>query len=188
MGRHSSPRQWRYYLSILKYALPWILVAVVGISAVWAGVGALGDDELDPSKGPVAREEEPRSSREPTAKATPVEPEEPTEEPTENPTKEPEDEVVPLITEGMTVQVLNGTNVSGADQTMADRLEELGYQVINVVPAAITYEETTVLWSYSESEEAAARLAERYGWQVKPKPDNLSTQVALHIVVGVDET
>ena len=186
MGRHSSPRQWRYYLSILKYALPWILVAVVGISAVWAGVGALGDDELDPSKGPVAKDvEEPRSSSEPTAKATPVEPE---EEPTEEPTKEPEEEEVPLITEGMTVQVLNGTNVSGADQTMADRLEELGYEVINVVPAAINYEETTVLWSYAESEEAAARLAERYGWQVKPKPDNLSTQVALHIVVGVDET
>ena len=97
-------------------------------------------------------------------------------------------EEVPLITEGMTVQVLNGTNVPGADQTMADRLEELGFEVINVVPAAINYEETTVLWSYAESEEAAARLAERFGWQVKPKPDNLSTQVALHIVVGVDES
>jgi hypothetical protein len=185
VGRHSSPRQWRYYLSILKYALPWILVAVVGIAAVWAGVGALGDDELDPSKGPVvSRSQNPTPSTESTPEATPVEPEEPNEEPT----KEPEDEEVPLITEGMTVQVLNGTNVSGADQTMADRLEELGYQVINVVPAAINYEETTVLWSYAESAEAAERLAERYGWQVKPKPDNLSTQVALHIVVGADET
>ena len=185
MGRHSSPRQWRYYLSILKYALPWILVAVVGISAVWAGVGALGNDELDPSKGPtVSKAEAPKSRSEPTAEATPVEPEESPEEPKE----EPEEEEVPLITDGITVQVLNGTNVSGADQTMADRLEELGYQVINVVPASITYEETTVLWSYAESEEAAARLAERYGWQVKPKPDNLSTQVALHVVVGTDES
>jgi len=185
VGRHSSPRQWRYYLSILRYALPWILVTVVGISAVWAGVGALGDDELDPSKGPtVSKAEAPKSRSEPTAEATPVEPEESPEEPKE----EPEEEEVPLITDGITVQVLNGTNVSGADQTMADRLEELGYQVINVVPASITYEETTVLWSYAESEEAAARLAERYGWQVKPKPDNLSTQVALHVVVGTDES
>jgi len=185
VGRHSSPRQWRYYLSILRYALPWILVTVVGIAAVWAGVGALGDDELDPSKGPVvSNAEDPKSRSEPTTEATPVEPEETPEESKE----EQEEEEVPLITEGMTVQVLNGTNVSGVDQTMADRLEELGYQVINVVPASITYEETTVLWSYAESEEAAARLAERYGWQVKPKPDNLSTQVALHIVVGADET
>ena len=186
MGRHSSPRQWRYYLSILRYILPWILVAVVGVSAVWAGVGVLGDDELDPSKGPVAKKSEPEEPRsEPTPKATPVDPE---KTPNDKPTEEPEEEEVPLITEGMTVQVLNGTNVSGVDQTMADRLEGLGYQVINVVPAAITYEETTVLWSYAESEEAAARLAERFGWQVKPKPDNLSTQVALHIVVGVDES
>jgi hypothetical protein len=186
VGRHSSPRQWRYYLSILRYVLPWILVAVVGVSAVWAGVGVLGDDELDPSKGPVAKKSEPEEPRsEPTPKATPVEPD---KKPNDKPTEEPEEEEVPLITEGMTVQVLNGTNVSGVDQTMADRLEGLGYQVINVVPAAITYEETTVLWSYAESEEAAARLAERFGWQVKPKPDNLSTQVALHIVVGVDES
>jgi hypothetical protein len=191
VGRHSSPRQWRYYLSILRYALPWILVSVIGISAVWAGVGALGDDELDPSKGPVVSEsEDPRPRAQSTPKATPVEPE---KTPESDPTEEGEggeegEEDVPLITDGMTIQVLNGTNVSGADQTMADRLEELGYQVVNVVPAAINYEETTVLWSYAESEEAAARLAERFGWQVKPKPDNLSTQVAIHIVVGTDET
>ena len=180
MGRHSSPRQWRYYLSILKYALPWILVTVVGVSAVWAGVAALGDDELDPSKGPVVTEsEDPKPRGEPTTRATPVEPEETPEEP---------EEEIPLITEGMTVQVLNGTNIAGVDQAMADRLEELGFQVVNVVPAAINYTETTVLWSYAESEDAATRLAERFGWQVKPKPDNLSTQVALHIVVGADET
>lgn len=184
MGRHSSPRQWRYFLSILKYALPWILVAVVGVSAVWAGVGALGDDELDPSKGPVVSEDEdPKPRDEPTIRATPVEPEATPEEFAE----EPEEEV-PLITDGMTVQVLNGTTVGGVDQAMADRLEELGFQVVNVVPAAINYTETTVLWSYAESEDAAALLAERFGWQVKPKPDNLSTQVALHIVVGADET
>jgi len=179
VGRHSSPQQWRYYLSILKYALPWILVSVVGVSAVWAGVGALGDDELNPSKGPVVSEaEDPRPRRQASPRATPVEPEKTPEEP----------EGDPLVTEGMTVQVLNGTNVTGVDQAMADRLQDLGYQVVNVVPAAITYAETTVLWSYAESQEAAERLAERFGWQVKPKPDNLSTQVALHIVVGADET
>jgi hypothetical protein len=182
VGRHSSPRQWRYYLSILRYALPWILVTVFGVTAVWAGVGALGDDELDPTKGPVVSEaEDPSPRAEPTPDATPVEPE-------ETPDEESEERELSLITEGMTVQVLNGTSVTGADQAMAGRLQELGYQVVNVVPASITYAETTVLWSYAESEKAAVRLAERFGWQVKPKPDNLSTQVALHVVVGADES
>jgi LytR cell envelope-related transcriptional attenuator len=185
VGRHSSPRQWRYYTSILRYALPWILLTVVGVSAVWAGVGALGDDELDPTKGPVVSEaEDPGSRAEPSAEATPVEP----EETPDGGDEETEDRQPSLITEGMSVQVLNGTNVTGADQAMAGRLQELGYQVVNVVPASISYAETTVLWSYAESEEAAVRLAERFGWQVKPKPDNLSTQVALHVVVGADET
>jgi LytR cell envelope-related transcriptional attenuator len=185
VGRHSSPRQWRYYFSILRYALPWILLTVVGVSAVWAGVGALGDDELDPTKGPVVSEaEDPSARADPSAEATPVEPEETPDEGG----GETEDRQPPLITEGITVQVLNGTDVTGADQDMAGRLQELGFQVMNVVPASIAYAETTVLWSYAESEEAAMRLAERFGWQVKPKPDNLSTQVALHVVVGSDES
>ncbi|MGH2752664.1 MAG: LytR C-terminal domain-containing protein [Actinomycetota bacterium] len=187
MGRHSSPRQWRYYTSILKYALPWILVALVGVSAVWAGVGALGDDELDTSKGPaVTRDEAPKRKSKPEVEPTPVEPED--EEADDKEARAPAEDEIPLITEGMTIQVLNGTNVAGVDEVMAERLQRLGYQVVNTAPAAITYAETTVLWSYAESEEAAARLAQRFGWQVKPKPDNLSTQVALHIVVGSDET
>lgn len=184
MGRHSSPRQWRYYTSILKYALPWILVAVVGVSSVWAGVKALGDEELETPDVPVAEEDErPKPKEKPEREPDPVEEED------DSGTDEVEDseDEIPLITEGMTVQVLNGTNVADADVAMAERLEGLGFPVVNIT-SAIPYAETTVLWSYAESEEAAIRLAERFGWQVKPKPDSLSTTVALHVVVGSDET
>ncbi len=185
MGRHSSPRQWRYYTSILKYALPWILVVVVGVSSVWAGVNALGDEELETPDVPVAEEDErPKPKEKPEREPDPVEDE---EDSSEDEPPEGEEETVPLITEGMSVQVLNGTNVAGAGVAMAERLEGLGFPVVNIT-SAIPYAETTVLWSYAESEEAAIRLAERFGWQVKPKPDNLSTTVALHVVVGSDET
>ena len=183
MGKHSSSRGWRFYTSVIRYFLPWALVAVAGVSAVWAGVGALGEDELDPAKGPLAESEEPRPSAQRSSTA-PVE-EEPT--PAESPPGAG-DERVELITENMTVQVLNGTGVAGAHDSMAQRLSGLGFAVVNVAPAAVSYAETTVLWSYAESEDAANRLAERFGWQVGPKPDNLSTEVALHVVVGADET
>ena len=188
MGRHSSPRQWRYYTSLLRYFLPWILVAVVGIGAVWAGVGSLGDDELQTSPK-ITESEVPKKTAKPDPTPTPVnsDTEAPEKKGSDEQQEEPAEEV-PLITEGITVQVLNGTSVTGADQTMADRLASLGFAVISVAPASVDYSETTVLWSYAESEEAATRLAERFGWQVKPKPENLSTQVAIHIVVGADES
>lgn len=188
MGRHSSPRQWRYYTSLLRYFLPWILVAVVGIGAVWAGVGSLGDDELQTSPE-VTESEAPKKTAKPDPTPTPVNSDTAAPE-KEGPDDQPEEEVeeVPLITDGITVQVLNGTSVTGADETMADRLASLGFAVISVASASVNYSQTTVLWSYAESEEAATRLAERFGWQVKPKPENLSTQVAIHIVVGADES
>jgi hypothetical protein len=186
VGRHSSPRQWRYYTSLLRYFLPWILVAVVGVGAVWAGVGSLGDDELQTSPE-VTETDAPKRTAKPDPTPTPVESDTQTPE-DDGSNAQPEEPEVPLITDGMTVQVLNGTSVTGADDAMADRLASLGYAVVSVAPASISYSQTTVLWSYAESQEAATRLAERFGWQVKPKPDNLSTQVAIHIVVGADES
>ena len=98
------------------------------------------------------------------------------------PTEPPE-----LITEGITVQVLNGTTDATADDLMADRLARLGFDVISI-DASTSYAETTVFWSYAAAESAAQALGARFGWHVAPKPDNLSSQVALHVVVGTDET
>lgn len=97
------------------------------------------------------------------------------------------DEPAPLITDGITVQVLNGTADATADDLMANRLARLGFDVI-AIDVSTSYAETTVLWSYAEAEPAAQALGARFGWHVAPKPDNLSSQVAIHVVVGDDET
>ncbi|MGH2736543.1 MAG: LytR C-terminal domain-containing protein [Actinomycetota bacterium] len=181
-GRHTSGGQWRYYLSVIGYFLPWALIGVVAIASIWVGLGALGSEELDTSPR-AARTAEPKersSSPRPAHSPTPVDA---AAEPPADPTEKGD---VELITEGMTVQVLNGTADAGADDAMADRLAGLGFDVIAVEGSSINYQTTTVLWSYAESAQAAERLAQRFGWRVAPKPDNLSTSVALHVVVGDD--
>ena len=189
MGKHSSPRQWRYYTSLFRYFLPWILVAVVGMGGGTGRASAPWETTSLQTSPEIMESEVPKKTAKPDPTPTPVnsDSEAPEEEGSDDQQEDPAEEV-PLITDGITVQVLNGTSVTGADQTMADRLASLGFAVISVASASVNYSETTVLWSYAESEEAATRLAERFGWRVKPKPENLSTQVAIHIVVGADES
>lgn len=184
-GRHSSDAPWRYYASVALYFVPWILVAVIIVGGVWVGVGAMGDDELE-TKPPGGAQE----SSTPTVSPSPdpVESETPSPEAEDDGEKKAEaDKNVELITENITVQVLNGTGDSDADDDMAGTLAGLGYEVIAVDSASVAYSSTTVLWSYAESRTAAERLARRFGWRVGPKPDNLSTSVALHVIVGADE-
>lgn len=181
-GRHSSDGSWGYYLTVVGYFIPWILVATVIAGGVWLGVGAMGDDELA-TNPPAATDESP--TPEPTTSDSP--------EPANSETPDAKDEgdetdkTVELITDNITVQVLNGTNDSAADDDMADRLAGLGYEVVAVESASVPYSKTTVLWSYAESRAAAERLSQRFGWRVEPKPDNLSTSVAVHVIVGADE-
>jgi hypothetical protein len=152
---------------------------------IWLAVDALGNDDIDtpvvaeksesPSPSPIRPSKSPRA--EPTPTPTPQ------AQPSAEPSAEPD---VELITENMSVQVLNGTADAAADDRMANQLSELRIEVVAIQGDSRSYELTTVLWSYTESQEAAERLAERFGWQVEPKPDNLSTTVALHVVVGSD--
>jgi hypothetical protein len=92
-----------------------------------------------------------------------------------------------LITEGISVQILNASGTAGAEEAMSDRLERLGFDVAAVAPASTEYPETTVFWSFEESKPAARALANRFGWVAEPKPDNLSATVDIHVVVGEDE-
>jgi hypothetical protein len=166
----------------MGYFVPWALVGIVAIVSIWVGLGVLGSDELDtsPRAARTPQVREPSSSPRPAHSPTPVGAATPAAKP-----RRPAADVE-LITEGMTVQVLNGTPVATADEAMADRLAGLGFDVISVESSSVAYRSTTVLWSYAESERAAERLAARFGWRVMPKPDNLSTSVALHVVVGDD--
>lgn len=185
MGRHSSDEQWHFYRSVAGWVLPWVLLSAVIGTAVWVAIDAVGNDDVPT---PVVADLTPSPTE--TAEASPTESPTPapteTREPKTEPTKSPKEQEVALITEGMNVQVLNGTNAPDADDRMADRLTRLGFRVEAVNPA-IARPLTTVFWSFPEAEEAARRLADRFGWVAEPKPDNLSATVALHVVVGADE-
>ena len=192
MGRHSSRSPWSYYRSIIGWFLPWALISVILLVGVWTAVNALGGDE---AKAPISAESPSPDEEDPTPEVTDEPSEEPSEKPSKSPkpdpkptkTREPEDKPEDdLITAGMTVQVLNGTSNPDADDLMADRLAGLGFEVIAIDGSSKAYPATTVFWSYAGSQEAAERLAARFGWIASPKPENLSTEVALHVVAGDD--
>lgn len=204
MGRRSSASQLHFYRSVVVYFLPWALVAAITVAAVWAGVAALGQKELS-TRPPVATKDEspdtkklasapkkspePKPTSSPTAQPTSSPTAQPTSSPTASPTPgESPRSKTPLITDDITVQVLNGTAASTADDQVATRLTGLGFEVVTVQPASTAYPLTTVFWSSPASKDAANALAQRFGWQVEPKPENLSTSVAIHVVVGADET
>lgn len=189
-GRHSSPDQLHFYKSVVAWFLPWVLIAVVVGTAVWIAVeavsGATGDSA--PAGAVATATPEPTEEPEATPEAEtpePVESAEPSAEP--EPTPEPKEEAEPLITEGITVQVLNATDSAEADDRMADKLSKLGYTVVAVESASSRYDRTTVFWSSDEFKDAAQRLAEKFDWIAEAKPENLSTTVSLHVVVGADE-
>ncbi|WP_052665535.1 LytR C-terminal domain-containing protein [Nitriliruptor alkaliphilus] len=87
----------------------------------------------------------------------------------------------------VTIQVLDGFKEDGG--TAADRVAALlgdaGYDII-ARNDALSYEVTTVL--YNPGNEAAAQqvAAELGGAEVREQPGNLSSAVALHVVVGRD--
>jgi cytoskeletal protein RodZ len=188
MGQHSSPSEWHFYRSVIVWFLPWVVIAgVIGV-AVWIGVDALsGGGETHPVVV---------GAKSPSAKPTPTPKKSSSPKPVESPSASPKaspspsatpDKSQPLITDGITVQVLNASGVAGADQAMSDRLTRLGFDVIAVQQAATAYPRTTVFWSFSESKPAAKALAARFGWIAQPKPENLSASVDMHVVVGADE-
>jgi hypothetical protein len=182
MGQHSSGNRWPYIRSMIGWFLPWVLIAGVVAMAVWVAVDVVGKDD---------------GAQTATQLETPVEAEEPTPEEIESEEPEPEpvetlEEIVEtpepeLITEGVTLQVLNGTPDDTVDERVADELAQMGFEVVAVQDSSRTYSETTVFYSNPESEEAAIALAEQEGWVVEPKPENLSSEVDLHVVIGVDE-
>ena len=188
MGRHSKPDQGPFYRSVLGWIVPWVLIAAVIGGAVWFAVGFVGGDEVRPASDDAttttsAREPEPEPSDTEIVVATP----EPSNEPEPEATEKDEPDQ-PLITDNITIQVLNGTADTAVDDAMADRLEGLGFEIVAVEPSSVTYPRTTVFWSYPEAQEAAERLAARFDWVAEQKPSNLSDTVALHVVVGEDET
>jgi hypothetical protein len=200
VGRHSTNEQFRYYQSVVGWFVPWALVGVVALTAVWIAIGALARDDLDtrPPAGAAAKGPEepapPAGASEPSPSPTPSPsstPEQQAQQQPEEPDKPrqngPADQPKPaLITEGISVQVLNGTSSSAAGAIMTSRLTRLGFDVVVTFPST-AYSDTTVLWSNPGAKPAAKALAARFSWRSAPKPANLSSSVDLHVVVGADE-
>jgi hypothetical protein len=179
LGRHSSKSGLVYYLSLAAWTLPWIVVAsLVGI-AIWTSVGVLGGDGVAVSTPPT-----PTPS--PTTRPTPNEPTPADEvDPTPTPTpKQKDPNRTKLITEGVTVQVINGTGgIEGAAEAMADRLARLGFQV-EAFTTGLTVNQSFVYYTSPDSMEAAKALATRLGFAFAPASSNLTSSIDLHVVVS----
>jgi hypothetical protein len=194
MGRHSSHQQVDFMKSAFMWFLPWLLAAVVGLGALWIGIdAALGGDSDSPSEEPPARvgaAVDP-SPTQVTPSETPVEAspsETKGDDPAKDEAKDKSKKKEPrLISDGVSVQVLNGTTLSDADDRIATELEDLGFEIVatnawHATPISIVY------WSTPADEKAAALLADELGWIAQPKPEELSTEVQLHVLVGADGT
>lgn len=195
MGRHSSGRSGPFIRSLIGWLLPWALIATVVAVGAWIVVDYRGRDASPAvaTSGDTPVEQVPSEpDPEPDAEASPT-------DPVATPTAEDEppraergkdgrrrDRSVRLITEGVSVQVLNGTADEAAGEAMAERLAGLGYQVVTVESTSAPYKETTVFWSFPDATKAAEALAARFGWLSDRKPGNLADTVSLHVVVGRD--
>ena len=190
MGRHSSPQQGHFYRSFFGWVGLWAMIAMVTGIAVWFVVGAIGGPNTRTSvaaDAPAADEQDEPVEPAPTVSGAVITNEPPSPSPSPEPPQEDAAKDTKLITEGVSVQVLNGTADAGASQALADKLAGLGFTIIAVEESSRMYPETTVFWSTDASRDAAVALATRFGWVSEPKPANLSDGVSVHVVVGADE-
>ena len=168
--------------------MPWFLIAAVFAIGVWFAVDALGGDDGDGKPRVASASQSPSPTPERSKSPTPRVRTSPSPSATgDSPFEEPGDEgTEKLITEGITIQVLNGTSSSLAGTDMSNELTGLGFEVVVVNEAAKPYPSTTVFWSTEASREAAEALAGRFDWVAAEKPANLTDSVSLHVVVGDD--
>ncbi|HZA41204.1 MAG TPA: LytR C-terminal domain-containing protein [Actinomycetota bacterium] len=186
MGRHSSGTRGPYMRSVLGWALPWILIAAIAIAAVWFIVNAVGGRQIALEDGNPSRTSSPSDRAQPSPTETPT-PKPSRSKPSPSPKRSPKGDRDDLITEGVTVQVVNGTGgIEGAAAAMADRLASLGYRVEAMV-TGLTVDRTAVNWSTESDREAAVALAAHFGWASGPASPNLTRDVDIHVIVAPDE-
>lgn len=186
-GRHSAGDHTAFYRSAVVWFLPWVVVGVVALGALWIALDALGnlvgnEESSPPPKEGAAVVDASSSPAEESPSPTP----EPTEdEPKDRPKKDKKEDEPDLITEGITVQVLNGTAEDEVDDRLAEQLEALGFEIAAVNPYLVR-PDSIVYWSSDEYRKAAEALAEHLGWAAAPKPEDLSSEVSIHLIVGAD--
>jgi len=127
-GRHGPPSQTTFYLSLATAALRGLLVAAALALGFFVLSKAFPTDNTVPTGTPGGQ---------PPTTISPLPTEQPTDQPTRN-VPEPKDP------SDITLQVLNGTDVSGLASDTAAILEEAGYQISTIADAATSYEVTTL--------------------------------------------
>ena len=130
-GRHGPPSQTTFYLSLATAALRGLLV--VGALALGFLVlsKAFPPGDSAPVSTPGDQEETLTLTTAPTSPA-----------PTGK--QSPRGQPTPLDPSEITLQVLNGTDVSGLAASTAETLEQEGYQISTIADAETTYEVTTL--------------------------------------------
>lgn len=100
---------------------------------------------------------------------------------------EPAEQAPAIDPATITVQVLDGYQADGgtAAAAVASQLSDAGYDIVAQNPA-LRYEQTTVLWTAGFEAEARQVAAAIGAAEVRQQPGNLSSQVAVHVVVGSD--
>lgn len=191
-GRHSAGNELAFYRSAALWFLPWFLVAVVALTAVWIAVDALGNETAGPlerssDKAAAAGDPSPSPSPTPTPEMSPTPTPETSPTPSSSPSPKPAEDKgdAELITDGVTVQVLNSTSDQGAEDALVKKLEDWGFEIFAVNPYLVQ-EKSVVYWSSQDSKAAAEALADRLGWDAAAKPADLSSEVSVHLLVGND--
>jgi LytR cell envelope-related transcriptional attenuator len=179
MGRHSSPDQGPFYGSVARWFAPWAGALVVVGVVVWFAAGTFGGDDGKPVV---------QASPSPTPEETPEASPSPSPTPKASPSPKPS-KTGTLITDGVTLQVLNASGDSDADDRIAAKLERLGFEIVTVEDSLSSFTETHVYWAHPGAQAAARALADKLGWiaEAQPAELSLSAEVDLHILVGADE-
>ncbi|MGH3442908.1 MAG: LytR C-terminal domain-containing protein [Nitriliruptorales bacterium] len=188
-ARHTPPGDRSFARSVSAHLAAGVALIAVVAGAFW-GLGRIGQEPTgpivaaSPTEGDAPATTEPTSPNpQATAPATP-EPGSPTPTEASSPTESPTGgEVDPA---SVSMQVLDATEAGTAAGGFADRARSDGYRVVAVNRAVRVYERTTVFWSPGH-EEAARHVAAQYGFAVvEEKPNNLTSSVNVHVVIGED--
>jgi hypothetical protein len=204
-AKHATPGDASFRSSVVRNLGGGVLL-VVAVAALFAVIGMVGGDDATPASAPQdegdpgagaagpdeGTDDEAGATADPEGDAGIEDAGEPAPEPAEPDAAEPEpeepEEPAPALDPAeVSVQVLDGYREDGgaAADAVAAALVEAGYRIVARNPA-IPYTITTVL--YTAGNEAAGRqvAAELGVSEVREQPGNLSTEVAVHVVIGAD--
>jgi hypothetical protein len=178
-GRHEPSSRSSLYISVATA----VLRAALVVGAVVLGVFVL--TKAFPEGGTEARVGAPPAATTP-APTPPITDTPPATVPPTTPGPTPP--ATPVSLEGVTVQVLNGTNEDGLAAGTAQDLEQLGVEITSVGNAARTYPITTLFFRPSDSEPIAQTLAQTQfpGAKLEPATNNLEPDVQVTVVLGED--